>query len=59
VKLRSLIIWVSKLEKLDEVKYIADKVENKIELGLFEKKTRPELTESLREIIRKAQETEK
>jgi 2-oxoglutarate ferredoxin oxidoreductase subunit beta len=47
-----------KLEKLDEVKYIADKVENKIELGLFEKKTRPELTDSLREIIRKAQETE-
>lgn len=45
----------SKLEKLEEVKYVADKLESKIELGLFEKTSRPELTESLREIIRKAQ----
>lgn len=45
----------SKLEKLEEVKYVADKLEGKIELGLFEKTSRPELTESLREIIRKAQ----
>ena len=45
-----------KLEKLEGVKYVADNVEGKIELGLFEKKTRPELTDSLREIMRKAQE---
>ena len=45
----------TKLEQLEEVKYIADKLESKIELGLFEKTSRPELTESLREIIRKAQ----
>ncbi len=43
-----------KLDKLDEVKYVADHLEGKIELGLFEKYERPELTESLREIIRKA-----
>jgi 2-oxoglutarate ferredoxin oxidoreductase subunit beta len=45
----------SKLEQLEEVKYVADKLESKIELGLFEKTSRPELTESLRDIIRKAQ----
>lgn len=43
-----------KLDKMSEVKYVADHVEGKIELGLFEKYERPELTESLREIIRKA-----
>lgn len=43
-----------KLDRLSEVKYVADHVEGKIELGLFEKYERPELTESLREIIRKA-----
>jgi hypothetical protein len=48
-----------RLERLSEVKYVADKVEGKIEVGLFEKKTRPELTESLREIIKLAQETNK
>ena len=40
---------------LPSVRYVADKHEGKIELGLFEKKTRPEFTESLREIIRRAQ----
>lgn len=45
----------ARLEKFDEVKHVADKDEGKIEVGLFEKKTRPELTESLREIIRRAQ----
>jgi len=44
----------AKLEALDEVKYVADHMEKKIELGLFEKYERPELTESLQEIIRKA-----
>ena len=47
-----------KLEKVEGVKYVADSVEGKIELGLFEKKTRPELTDSLREIMRKAQEAD-
>ena len=44
----------SKLESLNEVNYVADNVEKKIELGLFEKYDRPELTESLQEIIRRA-----
>ena len=44
----------SKLESLNEVGYVADHIEKKIELGLFEKYERPELTESLQEIIRKA-----
>ena len=44
----------AKLEQLDEVKYVADHREKKIELGLFEKYERPELTDSLQEIIRKA-----
>jgi hypothetical protein len=44
----------AKLEALGEVKYVADHMEKKIELGLFEKYERPELTESLQEIIRKA-----
>jgi len=44
----------AKLEALDEVKYVADHMEKKIELGLFEKYERPELTDSLQEIIRKA-----
>ena len=48
----------AKLEKLDEVKYVADSVEKKIELGLFEKYDRPELTDSLRDIIRRAQEAD-
>lgn len=43
-----------KLDKMPEVKYVADHLEGKVELGLFEKYERPELTESLREIIRKA-----
>ncbi len=48
-----------KLSKLPEVKHVADHRERKIELGLFEKNLRPELTESLREIIRKARGEEK
>lgn len=44
----------SKLEALGEIKYVADHMEKKIELGLFEKYERPELTDSLQEIIRKA-----
>jgi 2-oxoglutarate ferredoxin oxidoreductase subunit beta len=44
----------SKLESLSEVGYVADSLENKIELGLFEKYERPELTDSLQEIIRRA-----
>ena len=44
----------AKLDALGEVKYVADHMEKKIELGLFEKYERPELTESLQEIIRKA-----
>lgn len=44
----------SKLEAVNEVKYVADHAEKKIELGLFEKYERPELTDSLQEIIRKA-----
>jgi 2-oxoglutarate/2-oxoacid ferredoxin oxidoreductase subunit beta len=44
----------SKLDALGEVKYVADHMEKKIELGLFERYERPELTESLQEIIRKA-----
>jgi 2-oxoglutarate ferredoxin oxidoreductase subunit beta len=43
-----------KLDKMSEIKYVADHIEGKVELGLFEKYERPELTESLREIIRKA-----
>lgn len=46
----------SKLEKLNEVSYVADHKEQKIELGLFEKYERPELTDSLQEIIRRARE---
>jgi 2-oxoglutarate ferredoxin oxidoreductase subunit beta len=48
-----------KLDTIPEVKYVADHVEGKIELGLFEKYERPELTESLREIIRKARGEDK
>jgi len=44
----------SKLEPFNEVSYVADHMEKKIELGLFEKYDRPELTESLQEIIRRA-----
>jgi len=44
----------SKLESFNEVSYVADHMEKKIELGLFEKYDRPELTESLQEIIRRA-----
>ena len=44
----------SRLEDLESVNYVADMVEGKIELGLFAKYTRPELTDSLREIMRKA-----
>ena len=47
------------LEKLDVVGHVADKFEGKIELGLFERKSRPELTDSLRDIIRRAQELDK
>jgi hypothetical protein len=43
-----------KMDRLPVVKYVADNVEGKVELGLFEKYERPELTESLRDIIRKA-----
>ena len=43
-----------KLNGLKEVGYVADQTEKKIELGLFEKSERPELTDSLREIRRKA-----
>ena len=43
-----------RLEKLGSVGYVADHVEGKVEMGLFEKTTRPELTDSLREIVRKA-----
>ncbi|MBN2334998.1 hypothetical protein JXL21_05520 [Candidatus Bathyarchaeota archaeon] len=43
-----------KLTELDTVKEVKDHLEGKIELGVFERKTRPELTDSLREIIRKA-----
>jgi 2-oxoglutarate ferredoxin oxidoreductase subunit beta len=45
-----------KLEKLNSVGYVADHIEKKVELGLFEKTLRPELTESLREIMRKARD---
>jgi len=47
---------ISKMNNLDAVKYVVNKTEKKIELGLFEKRSRPELTESLRDIIRRAQE---
>jgi 2-oxoglutarate ferredoxin oxidoreductase subunit beta len=43
-----------KLELLSEVSYVADHMEKKIELGVFEKYERPELTDSLQEIIRRA-----
>jgi len=43
-----------RLEKLGSVGYVADHMEKKVELGIFEKSERPELTESLREIMRKA-----
>jgi 2-oxoglutarate ferredoxin oxidoreductase subunit beta len=45
----------STLESLSEVRYVADYKEKKIELGLFERYERPELTDSLQEIIRRAQ----
>lgn len=43
-----------RLEKLGSVSYVADHMEKKVEMGLFEKSERPELTDSLREIMRKA-----
>lgn len=43
-----------RLENLESVKFVAGALEEKIELGVFEKKERPEFTASLREIIRKA-----
>jgi 2-oxoglutarate ferredoxin oxidoreductase subunit beta len=46
------------LINIKHIKHVADNLEGKIELGLFEKNIRPELTESLKEIIRKAKEEE-
>jgi 2-oxoglutarate ferredoxin oxidoreductase subunit beta len=43
-----------RLEALNDVSHVADRDEKKIELGLFEKLDRPELTESLLEIQRRA-----
>lgn len=43
-----------RLEKLGSIGYVADHMEKKVELGLFEKTIRPELTDSLRDIMRKA-----
>ena len=43
-----------KLSGLSSVGSVADHLEKKIEVGLFEKTERPELTESLRAIMRKA-----
>jgi len=43
-----------RLEALPEIKYVADHLEKKIELGLFEKYDRPELTDSLQDIIHRA-----
>jgi len=43
-----------KLLELDTVSEVKDHLEGKITLGVFEKKTRPEFTDALQEIIRKA-----
>lgn len=43
-----------KLLELDSVYEVKDHLEGKITLGVFEKKTRPEFTDALREIMRKA-----
>jgi 2-oxoglutarate ferredoxin oxidoreductase subunit beta len=43
-----------RLSELGGVEYVADKTEKKIMLGLFNKSMRPEYTDSLREIQRKA-----
>jgi 2-oxoglutarate ferredoxin oxidoreductase subunit beta len=43
-----------RLLELDSVSEVKNHSEDKIELGVFEKKTRPEFTDALREIMRKA-----
>ena len=43
-----------KLLELGSVSEVKDHLEGKIELGVFEKRTRPEFTDALQEIIRKA-----
>ncbi len=43
-----------KLLELDSVSDVKDHRDGKIKLGVFEKKTRPEFTDALQEIIRKA-----
>jgi hypothetical protein len=43
-----------RLGALSSVGHVADHLEKKIELGLFERSERPELTESLRAVMRKA-----
>ncbi|MCK4437996.1 hypothetical protein KAV47_02875 [Candidatus Bathyarchaeota archaeon] len=43
-----------KLLKLDSVSEVKNHLEGKIMLGVFEKKTRPEFTDALKEIIKKA-----
>ena len=43
-----------KLLELGSVSDVKDHLDGKIMLGVFEKKTRPEFTDALQEIIRKA-----
>lgn len=54
VDAKSLEAVRGRLLELDTVSEVKDSLEGKIELGVFEEKTRPEFTDTLREIIRKA-----
>lgn len=54
VEAESLDMVQRKLLDLNTVSEVKDHLDGKIALGVFEKKTRPEFTDALREIIRKA-----
>jgi 2-oxoglutarate ferredoxin oxidoreductase subunit beta len=54
VETESLDEAQSKLLDLNTVNEVKDHMDGKITLGVFEKKTRPEFTDALREIMRKA-----
>ena len=54
VEAEPLDVVQSKLLELGTVSEVKDHIDGKITLGVFEKKTRPEFTDALRDIMRKA-----
>ena len=54
VEAEPLDVVQSKLLELGTVSKVKDHIDGKITLGVFEKKTRPEFTDALRDIMRKA-----